>query len=65
MIDEAELRRIARREGADPMIVDLDYALGCFLASLFRRDEAGALCFKGGTCLRKCYYAGYRFSEDP
>jgi len=64
MIDEAELRRIARRQGADPMLVDLDYALGCFLASLFRRAEAAALCFKGGTCLRKGYYADYRYSED-
>jgi len=64
MIDEAELRRIARRDGTDPMLVDLDYALACFLASLFRRAEAAALCFKGGTCLRKCYYADYRYSED-
>jgi len=64
MISEAELRRIAGRQGADPMLVDLDYALGCFLASLFRRAEAAALCFKGGTCLRKGYYADYRYSED-
>jgi len=64
MIDDVELRRIARREGADPMLVDLDYVLGCFLASLFRRAEAAALCFKGGTCLRKGYYADYRYSED-
>lgn len=64
MIDEADLRRIASRQGTDPMLVDLDYALACFLATLFRRDKAAALCFKGGTCLRKCYYADYRYSED-
>jgi predicted nucleotidyltransferase component of viral defense system len=64
MIDEAELRRIARRDGVDPMLVDLDYVLGCFLGSLFRRDKGTALCFKGGTCLRKVYYADYRYSED-
>jgi len=64
MISESELRRIAGRQGADPMLVDLDYALGCFLASLFRRAEAAALCFKGGTCLRKGYYPDYRYSED-
>jgi len=64
MIDEAELRRIARRDGTDPMLVDLDYALACFLVSLFRRAGAAGLCFKGGTCLRKCYYADYRYSED-
>jgi len=64
MIPEAEIRRGAARQGVDPMLVDLDYALGCFLASLFNRDEAVALCFKGGTCLRKGYYADYRYSED-
>ena len=64
MIDEAELRRGAARQGVDPMLVDLDYVLGCFLAALFHRDEAAALCFKGGTCLRKGYYADYRYSED-
>lgn len=28
MINEAELRRIACRQGANPMLMDLDYALG-------------------------------------
>lgn len=64
MIDEAELRRQAAATGTDPSVVDLDYVLGCFLASLFRRPQAHALCFKGGTCLRKCYHADYRFSVD-
>ncbi|MBL7134880.1 MAG: nucleotidyl transferase AbiEii/AbiGii toxin family protein [Phycisphaerae bacterium] len=64
MITEAEVRRLAGRWGVDPMIVDLDYVLGCFLAAMYRQEAAGALRFKGGTCLRKCYYADYRFSED-
>ena len=64
MISEAEVRREAARLGVDLMIVDLDYVLGCFLATLFRDPKASALCFKGGTCLKKCYYADYRFSED-
>ena len=63
MIGEAEIRRLARQWGVDPMLVDLDYVLGCFLASLYRREWAKNLVFKGGTCLRKCYYPGYRFSE--
>jgi|Deesub1362B_J571_1020462.scaffolds.fasta_scaffold18104_1 predicted nucleotidyltransferase component of viral defense system len=64
MISEAEVRRLAGRWGVDPMLVDLDYVLGCFLASLYRQSWAEDLIFKGGTCLRKCYYADYRFSED-
>jgi predicted nucleotidyltransferase component of viral defense system len=65
VIRDAEIRRIAGRAGVEPRIVELDYALGWALrgiaghASLSRR-----LVFKGGTCLRKCYFPGYRFSED-
>jgi predicted nucleotidyltransferase component of viral defense system len=64
MISEAEVRRLAGQWGVDPMLVDLDYVLGCFLASLYRQSWAEDLIFKVGTCLRKCYYADYRFSED-
>lgn len=65
MIAEAEIRRLAARWRVDPMIPDLDYTLGWFLAGLFRIPNArNALRFKGGTCLRKCYFPGYRFSED-
>ncbi len=65
MIGEAELRRWAARRGVDPMVADLDYSLGWFIAALYSANEiAGRLCFKGATCLRKCYFADYRFSED-
>ena len=65
MISEAELRRTAARGGVDLMVLDLDYALGWFLAGLVSQtDAATRLIFKGGTCLRKCYFADYRFSED-
>jgi len=64
MISEAEVRRLAGKWGVDPMLVDLDYVLGCFLASLYNQSWAETLIFKGSTCLRKCYYADYRFSED-
>jgi len=65
MIGEAELRRLAARWGVDPMVVDLDYSLGWFIAALYEaNEEAERLYFKGGTCLRKCYFGDYRFSED-
>jgi predicted nucleotidyltransferase component of viral defense system len=65
MISEAEIRRLAARWQVDPMILDLDYSLGWFLAALAATPGASQkLWFKGGTCLRKCYFPGYRFSED-
>ncbi|HUV91292.1 MAG TPA: nucleotidyl transferase AbiEii/AbiGii toxin family protein [Anaerolineae bacterium] len=65
MIAEAEIRRYAAQWGVDPMVADLDYVLGWFLAALYgTARSAGLLRFKGGTCLRKCYFADYRFSED-
>lgn len=65
MIGAAELRRCAARWGVDPIVVDLDYSLGWFIAALYSANEiTDRLCFKGGTCLRKCYFTDYRFSED-
>ncbi|MGD1996470.1 MAG: nucleotidyl transferase AbiEii/AbiGii toxin family protein [Anaerolineae bacterium] len=65
MIDEAELRRLAARSGTDPMVLDLDYSLGWFIAAFYGANEGTeSLYFKGGTCLRKCYFGDYRFSED-
>jgi predicted nucleotidyltransferase component of viral defense system len=65
MISEAEIRRGAALAGVDGMVLDLDYALGWFLAGFFRQPAvARVLIFNGGTCLRKCYIADFRFSED-
>ena len=65
MIAEAEIRRCAARWRVDPMVADLDYGLGWFLAAItLAGHSAGQMLFKGGTCLRKCYFEDYRFSED-
>ena len=65
MISEAELRRLAARWNGDPMVVDLDYSLGWFIVALSEANsDTINLYFKGGTCLRKCYFGDYRFSED-
>ena len=65
MISEAEIRRISAATRVDPMVVDLDYSLGWFLLGMRKTSTAlGGLLFKGGTCLRKCYFHDYRFSED-
>ena len=65
MIRDAEIRRDARAAGVEPRIIELDYALGWALRGIARHPElARRLVFKGGTCLRKCYFPDYRFSED-
>jgi len=47
------------------MVIDLDYSLGWFLLGLTKTEDLGALLrFKDGTCLRKCYFPDYRFSEN-
>jgi predicted nucleotidyltransferase component of viral defense system len=46
-------------------VIEKDYVLGWLLAAIASTDElATTWIFKGGTCLRKCYYETYRFSED-
>lgn len=64
MISEAEIRRLAGQWSTDPLVIDLDYVLGCFLSQWYQNEDAAKLRFKGGTCLRKCYFSDYRFSED-
>ena len=65
MIPQAEIRRVAAQLFVDPMVIDLDYSLGWFLLGLTKTEDLSAfLRFKGGTCLRKCYFPDYRFSED-
>jgi len=65
MITDAEIRRVARSEGVEPRTVELDYALGWAVRGIARHPFlTRRLLFKGGTCLRKCYFPAYRFSED-
>ena len=46
-------------------IIEKDYALGWLLAGISSHKEIGnQWVFKGGTCLKKCYFETYRFSED-
>jgi predicted nucleotidyltransferase component of viral defense system len=65
MISDAEIRRAARRSGVEPSVIELDWALGWALWGLAEHGLLKShLLFKGGTCLRKCYFPDYRFSED-
>ena len=65
MIDRQELFELAREFSLRPDIVEKDYALGWLLAGIGQHPDTSATwIFKGGTCLKKCYFETYRFSED-
>jgi predicted nucleotidyltransferase component of viral defense system len=65
MILQKEIRQVAEKEGVPPTTIDKDWVLGHVLFGIYTNEIlAPALIFKGGTCLRKCYFGNYRFSED-
>jgi predicted nucleotidyltransferase component of viral defense system len=64
VIPEAALKKQARLLGVDAGVLDRDHALGIVLWALAPELDAVGWVFKGGTCLRKCYFGDYRFSED-
>src|ERR1035438_9853148 len=65
VIDRRELLAAAGNLGLLPNVVEKDYVLGWVLAGIFNHPAlAEAWVFKGGTCLKKCYFETYRFSED-
>jgi predicted nucleotidyltransferase component of viral defense system len=65
MITTAELHRVVEQEGLRFDQIEKDYVILWLLSGLAHSGakEHGWV-FKGGTCLRHCYYEGYRFSED-
>ncbi len=47
-----------------PEVVEKDYVLGWLLMGMGRHPLLSRWVFKGGTCLKKCFFETYRFSED-
>jgi hypothetical protein len=65
MIDRREILDVATRMSLTPHIVERDYVLGWMLAGISAHPELrDSWVFKGGTCLKKCFFETYRFSED-
>lgn len=58
--------RLAERGGRriPETVLERDYCLSWLLVGLSRSPLRDRLAFKGGTALKKCYFADYRFSED-
>ena len=65
MIDRNELLAVANATGITAPVVEKDYILGWLLRGIYQHQELRERwLFKGGTCLKKCYFETYRFSED-
>lgn len=65
MIAKRELESLSAQWSVRLDVIEKDYALGWLLAGIAQHPELSKTwVFKGGTCLRKCYYETFRFSED-
>ena len=65
MINKREILESASILQLNPSVVEKDYVLGWILAGINAHATLSeSWVFKGGTCLKKCFFETYRFSED-
>lgn len=64
MIPKAQILELSSNYELLPTTVEKDYVLGWLLTTISSHAELSNWIFKGGTCLKKCYFETYRFSED-
>lgn len=65
MISKQHILERAAEWHLRPEVVEKDYVLGWVLAAIAVHPQLRETwIFKGGTCLKKCYFETYRFSED-
>lgn len=70
MIPQRNISLIANKLASDTgqrppeAVIERDYVLAWFLTCMANHPLRDHLAFKGGTALRLCWIAGYRFSED-
>lgn len=64
MITNREIANAANEWQLRQDVVEKDYVLGWLLAGIANNRDTQRWAFKGGTCLRKCWFETYRFSED-
>ena len=65
VIDKREIMNFSRELSLAPNVIEKDYILGWLLAGIARHPGlSSSLIFKGGKCLKKCFFETYRFSED-
>ncbi len=65
MIDKEEINQEAEKQGLRFDQIEKDHVILWILFALSQPQlKPAGWVFKGGTCLRHCFYEGYRFSED-
>lgn len=64
MITKAEVLAVATETKLEPTTAEKDYVLSWILHGISKHAQLSQWIFKGGTCLKKCYFETYRFSED-
>jgi len=65
MISKQEMMEHARIYNLPPNTIEKDYVLNWILAGIAQSQILkNQWVFKGGTCLKKCFFELYRFSED-
>jgi predicted nucleotidyltransferase component of viral defense system len=65
MVSREDLVAVADATGLTPPVIEKDYILGWLLKGVYQHPTLRERwIFKGGTCLKKCYFETYRFSED-
>lgn len=64
MITKHQIIRKADEDGVPAPTVERDYVLAHCLCAISAAPEANRFTLKGGTALRMCYVAGYRYSAD-
>jgi predicted nucleotidyltransferase component of viral defense system len=65
VVDRREILDAASTLALNPHIIEKDLVLGWVLAGIYNHEAlAESWIFKGGTCLKKCHFETYRFSED-
>ncbi|MBP6945388.1 nucleotidyl transferase AbiEii/AbiGii toxin family protein [Patescibacteria group bacterium] len=65
MITKQDILSRAAEWQLRPSVVEKDYVLGWILTAIATNaNTKDNWIFKGGTCIKKCYFETYRFSED-
>ncbi len=65
MIKPREIQQKARAVGVRDQQIEKDYILSWILKGISQHEQLSrSIVFKGGTVLKKIYFADYRFSED-
>lgn len=71
MIPQNQISKLSNRlyqemkgQRISELVLERDYCIAWFLVGLARVSLRKKLVFKGGTALKRCYFAHYRFSED-